>query len=145
MSVTTATGRRLGWINMAGLPTATATEALPQQLQRTAVQPPPAPRTAPVMAAANPIVTVTVILSSNLLNPGSWTRYVDQIRKSLDIAGAHRFEAFSCGSDPVRVAIWHAEVRSAALSELRADLDHFAGYLGGEGRITWAPCSPVSL
>ena len=80
-----------------------------------------------------------------MLTPSRWTHYVDQIRKSLDIAGSHRFEAFSCGADPVRVAIWHAEVRSAALPELRADLDNFAGYLGGEGRITWAPCSPVSL
>lgn len=146
--------RRRGWIDTRDLPMAGPTD-LPTQLQpRVEPRPPrtpppptePFPRVTPAMATpAGPITTVTIVLTSNLLDPAQWARAVDNVRRTLDMAMSHRIETFSCGSDPVRYAIWYAELRPRYVGGVREDLERLAGVLHGGARIAWAPCSPIDL
>lgn len=105
-------------------------------------------RTRPVLATPNPIITAVIMLSADNLSAGNWAHWIANIRKSLDIAQAHRYETHACGAEGTRRTMWYLEVRGERAPELRADLEHYAGYLrhnDSMGRIVWAPCSPIDL
>lgn len=141
---------RRGYIDLAGLPAAGSAMDYPTELRpnvrvgdtRVDHERRPAPAHA---APAGPIITVTITLSTNLLDPQRWAQAVDSVRRVLDMSSSHRIEAFSCGADPVRHALWHADIRPRYINGVREDLERLAQLLRGGARLSWAPCSAIEL